>query len=175
LLKEGQSYFALLLLLISLLVIVASTLDTNPEATGQTTAAKKKDIFKVLLTVDGIDHNSGDIVTVVSVNGESKVKLFDDTKTYIKSVNATDGTVGFIEYAATFPNATVKAGDEYKACALLVKDSNLMCQTGNNSPALRPESIDLHIQEAEQPTTDTTTEAGDEDEVGDEGGGEGGR
>jgi hypothetical protein len=31
-------------------------LDTSPEATGQT-AAEKKDTFKVILTVDGVDHN----------------------------------------------------------------------------------------------------------------------
>jgi hypothetical protein len=151
LLTQEQSSPALLLLLISGLIIV-STLDTSPEATGQT-AAEKKDTFKVILTVDGVDHNSGDVVTVVSVNGESRVKLFDDTKTYIKSVNPDDGTVGFIEYVATFPNVTVNAGDEYKACALLVQSSQLFCQTGNNSPALRPEIVDLHMQEEQQPTT----------------------
>jgi hypothetical protein len=118
---------------------------------GQTDAAKtnkKQDIFKVLLTVDGINHNTGDIVTVVSVNGESKSKLFDDTKTYLTSVNPADGIgEGIIEYVATFPNITVNAGDEYTACALLVQASQLFCQTGNNSPALRPEIVDLHIQE----------------------------
>ena len=99
------------------------------------------------MTVQGLDHNSGDIVTIVSVNGESRVKLFDDTKTYIHSVNATDGTGGIIEYVATFPNMTVNVDDEYKVCALAIKDSNLVCQTGNDSPASRPEFIDLYIQE----------------------------
>ena len=42
---------------------------------------------------------------------------------------------------------TVKAGDEYIVCALIIKDSNLMCETGTNSPALRPEIIDLYIRE----------------------------
>jgi hypothetical protein len=118
---------------------------------GQTDAAKankKQDIFKVLLTVDGINHNTGDIVTVVSVNGESRSKLFDDAKTYLTSVNPAVGSgEGIIEYVATFPNITVNIGDEYKACALLVQGSQLFCQTGNNSPALRPEIVDLHIQE----------------------------
>jgi hypothetical protein len=115
---------------------------------GQTDAAKankKQDIFKVLLTVDGINHNTGDIVTVVSVNGESRSKLFDDAKTYLTSVNPAVGSgEGIIEYVATFPNITVNIGDEYKACALLVQGSQLFCQTGNNSPALRPEIVDLH-------------------------------
>jgi hypothetical protein len=47
---------------------------------------------------------------------------------------------------------TVNVGDEYKVCALAFKDSNLICQTGNNSPALRPEVIDLYLQQ-EKPTT----------------------
>jgi hypothetical protein len=130
-------------------ILVLNTISIEAVA-GQTDAAKankKQDIFKVLLTIDGINHNSGDIVTVVSVNGESKSKLFDDTKTYLTSVNTTDGSGEIIEYVATFPNITVNTGDEYKVCALLVQGSQLFCQTGNNSPALRPEIVDLHIQE----------------------------
>ena len=157
----GQSPSLILLLLISgLVIIVSSTLYTGYEAIGQqqtTPAAEKKDIFKVILTVDGLDQNSGDVATIVSVNGESRVKLFDDTKSYIQSINATDGSGGIIEYIATFPNATVKAGDEFKVCALLIKDSNLICETGNNARALRPEVIDLHIQEGQPTATEAAT------------------
>jgi hypothetical protein len=76
------------------------------------------------MTAQGLDHNSGDIVTIVSVNGESRVKLFDDS---LHSVNASDGTGGIIEYTATFPNMTVNVGDEYKVYALAIQDSNLIC------------------------------------------------
>jgi hypothetical protein len=84
----------------------------------------------------------------VTVNGESRIKLFDDTKTYINSVNAA-GEGGIVEYVATFPNMTVNNGDEYKVCALIIKDSNLICETGTNSPALRPEFEDLYVQDEE--------------------------
>jgi hypothetical protein len=50
-----------------------------------------------------------------------------------------------IEYVATFPNVTVDAGEEYKACVLPVKDLELICTTGNNSPASRPEFVDLSL------------------------------
>ena len=50
-----------------------------------------------------------------------------------------------IEYVATFPNVTVNAGDEYKVCALPVKTLELICTTGNNSPAHRPEFVDLSL------------------------------
>lgn len=60
---------------------------------------------------------------------------------------------GFIEYVSTFPNMTIKTGEQYKACALLIRDSNLICQTGNNSPALRPEIVDLYINQGDEATT----------------------
>ena len=113
------------------------------------------------MTVQGLDHNSGEIVAIVTVNGESRVKLFDDTKTYIHSMN-TNGTGGLIEYTATFPNMTVNVGDECKVCALAIKDSNLIRQTGNNSPALRPEFIDLYMQEQKPPTTSQAAILGEE-------------
>jgi hypothetical protein len=48
---------------------------------------------------------------------------------------------------------TIKTGEQYKACALLMRDSNLICQTGNNSPALRPEIVDLYIKQGDEATT----------------------
>jgi hypothetical protein len=152
--KRKQQRFTLAFLLLGF-IATTTVLNTISSTLAQTTTAKepseRKDIFKVLMTVQGLDRNSGDIVTIVSVNGGSRVKLFDDTNTYVGSINA-DGTGGIIEYAATFPNMTVNVGDEYKVCALALKDSNLICQTGNNSPALRPEVIDLYLQQ-EKPTT----------------------
>jgi hypothetical protein len=147
--------FTLALVSVSLVGLMATAiLNTIPNAFAQTSSSpetEKKDIFKVIMTVQGLDHNTGDVVTIVSINGESRVKLFDDSKTYIQSVKA-DGTGGIIEYVATFPNATVKNGEVYKVCALTIKDSNLMCETGTNSPALRPEFKDLYLQ-GEKPTT----------------------
>lgn len=139
---------------------------TNPNAFAQTTGSlepEKKDIFKVIMTVQGLDHNSGDIVTIVSVNGESRVKLFDDSRTYIQSTNAA-GTGGIVEYVATFPNMTVKNGDAYKACVLTINDSNLICETGTNSPALRPEFKDLYLQQEESSATPSSQAAKISDE-----------
>jgi hypothetical protein len=152
----------------SLLAFMAtSILNIGPNALAQgiptSETEKKKDIFKVIMTIQGLNHDSGDIITIVSVNEESRVKLFDDSKTYIHSVNASDGTGGIIEYVATFPNTTVGVGTEYKVCALTIKDSNLICQTGNNSPALRPEFIDLYLQE-ERPTASQAAMVSDEEE-----------
>jgi hypothetical protein len=146
--------------------VVATVILNAPNALAQTTgspATEKKDIFKVIMTVQGLNHNTGDVVTIVSVNGESRVKLFDDSKTYIQSINAA-GAGGIVEYVATFPNTTVKTGDVYKACALIIKDSNLICETGTNSPALRPEFKDLYLQEEGVPATTSSQAAKVSDE-----------
>ncbi|HEU4468929.1 MAG TPA: hypothetical protein VFR61_07850 [Nitrososphaeraceae archaeon] len=150
---------------ISLLGLLATAILNTPNTLAQTTTTPgtdKKGIFKVIMTVQGLDHNTGDVVTIVSVNGESRVKLFDDSKTYIHSIK-TDGTGGIIEYVATFPNMTVKNGDVYKAYVLTIKDSNLFCGTRTNSPALRPEFKDLYLQE-EKPTTASSQAAKVSDE-----------
>ena len=142
--------------------MATTVLNITHDALAQTTETEKKDIFKVIMTVQGLDRNTGDIVTIVSINGESRVKLFDDSKTYINSVNA-DGSDGLIEYVATFPpNMTVKSSDEYKVCALTIKDSNLICETGTNSPALRPEFKDLYIQEEKPATSQAAKISGEE-------------
>ena len=151
---KKKQRLTLTFLSISLLGLLAIAILNTPNTLAQTTSTpgtEKKDIFKVIMTVQGLDHNTGDVVTIVSVNGESRVKLFDDSKTYINSIK-TDGTGGIIEYVATFPNMTVKNGDVYKACVLTIKDSNLICETGTNSPALRPEFKDLYLQEEKSAT-----------------------
>ena len=125
--------------------VVSAASDAVAQAITSPETIKKKDIFKVIMTIQGLDHNSGDIVTIVSVNGDSRVKLFDDAKTYIQSVNASDGTGGIIEYVATFPNVTVTAGSEYKACVLTTRDIEPICETGTNSPASRPEFADVTL------------------------------
>jgi hypothetical protein len=124
----------------------------NTQVVGQAgVELVKQDVFKIIVTVSGLTKNSGDVITFVSVDGQSKAKLFDDEMSYLSSIDS-DG-LGFIEYISTFPNMTIKVGEQYKACALLIKDSNLICHTGNNSPALRPEIVDLDFNQDDRSTT----------------------
>ena len=127
------------------MIIAVSTLSNLSIVRAET--GKGADIFKVILSIFDIQPTTGDIVAIVSANGESKVKFFDTANI---AVNATQ-TGGIVEYVATFPNVNVNVGDEYKACALLLKDlnkDNLICKTGLNSPAKRAEYIDLSLADA---------------------------
>jgi uncharacterized membrane protein YgcG len=101
------------------------------------------------------------------------VKFFDTSNI---AVNATQ-TGGIVEYVATFPNVNVNVGDEYKACALLLKDlnkDNLICKTGLNSPAKRAEYIDLSLADAGGKAAETDAGGGGGGEAGGGGGGEAG-
>jgi hypothetical protein len=116
-----------------------------------------KDVFKVIMTLFGADKSKGDVVSIVTVNGgeASKVKFLDvDNLT-----NPGSNGRGIIEYVATFPNVTVTAGEQYKACVLSVKTVEPICTTGSNSPALRPEFVDISLN-----STSTLTENGPSDD-----------
>ncbi|CAN5294683.1 hypothetical protein BH18THE2_BH18THE2_25800 [soil metagenome] len=126
-----------------LTIITTTTIDPIQAETG-----KGEDIFKVIMTIFGIDRSKGDVIAIVTVNnGEaSRVKFLDAEAPYVVSTTNDTGTsAGLIEYTATFPNVTVNAGNEYKACVVPIKDLELTCKTGNNSPAARPEFVDMSL------------------------------
>jgi hypothetical protein len=161
------------LALAMLMVIAVSTSGAvSPiQAQAQGETGKGTDVFKVILSLFDITPTTGDVVAIVTVNGESKVKTFETSNI---AVNATTGG-GIQQYIATFPNVPVNVGDEYKACALLLADvsaDNLLCKTGFNSPAKRPEFIDLSLattgsEEAsaiEAPPAEEVEEEADEEE-----------
>lgn len=113
------------------------------------------DIFKVVLTIIGADKaETGDVVAIVTVNDHSKVKFFElknpnlisnpsNTSEPSSSTETTDEKI--IEYVATFPNVTVNSGDAYNACVLPLKSLKLVCSEGHNSPAKRPEFVDISL------------------------------
>jgi hypothetical protein len=151
---------------ITLISIATFTIKSTLAETG-----KGEDIFKVIMTIFGADKSKGDVVAIVTANnGEaSKVKFLDTEALLAASSNLTTLTPsttnpaagsGIIEYVATFPNVTVNAGDEYKACVLTTKDLELICTTGNNSPAHRPEFVDLSLNATSDIEQETTEEGG---------------
>ena len=179
-----KSRITILLLIGTILTsMVLSVVTTNPV---QAETGKGKDIFKVILTIFGIDKSRGDVVAIVAVNnGEASKVKFLDINAFLAPSNLTTlspSTINpaagsdIIEYVATFPNVTVDAGEEYKACVLPVKDLELTCKIGNNSPASRPEFVDLSLN-ATGGIEQVTIEEGDseDDAEGDDedGGGDG--
>jgi hypothetical protein len=156
------------LALVMLMVIAVST--SGAASPIQAETGKGTDVFKVILSLFDITPTTGDVVAIVTVNGESKVKTFETANI---AINATTGG-GIQQYIATFPNVNVNVGDEYKACALLLADvgaDNLICKTGFNSPAKRPEFIDLSLATGSEESSAieaTPPPAADEDSADEE-------
>lgn len=138
------------------IVSTALLTQTNISSYGET--GKGTDVFRVIMTVFGVENTKGDLIAIVSVNdGEASKVKFLETETFEPvSSNLTsmvltpspNSNVGILEYVATFPNVTVNSGVEYKACVMTTKNLELLCKTGLNSPASRPEFIDINLDEA---------------------------
>jgi hypothetical protein len=139
----------------AILTSIATTI--NQFAYAET--GKGKDVFKVIMTVFGADKSKGDVVSIVTVNGgeASKVKFLDVDTT---PPDPGSNEKGIIEYVATFPNVTVSAGEQYKACVLPVKTLEPICTAGSNSPALRAEFVDISLNAT---STLTENEPSDDD------------
>jgi hypothetical protein len=148
---------------------VVSGIIVNPvqAETGQGT-----DIFKVIMTIFGVDDSKGDVIAIVTAKDEAaRVKLFDALGPEVVPLNASEGGGHLIEYVATFPNLTINSGEGYKACISTVKDLELQCKTGNNSPASRPEFVDLSLNASGNDDADVDQVAATNEE--DSGNGEG--
>ena len=136
---------------------VSTTLLIETDVSLYAETGKGADVFKVILTVFGVENTKGDVVAIATVNnGEaSKVKFLETEGFRPVSSNITSLTMtpnpgssaGILEYVATFPNVTVDSGAEYKACVMTTKSLELLCKTGHNSPALRPEFVDINLDE----------------------------
>jgi hypothetical protein len=140
---------------IAIMITVVSQNTLIKSADAET--GKGADIFRVIMSVFGVENTKGDVIALVTVNnGESSKLKFLETEAFKPvSSNLTslvltpnpDSSAGIMEYVATFPNITVNAGDEYKACVMTTKGLELLCKTGHNSPASRPEFIDINLNE----------------------------
>jgi len=156
-----------------IILLIASTFYPNIVETVRAETGTANDIFKVILTIIGTNKaDTGDVVAVVTVNDHSRVKFFSVLNNVAANNSLSEGDTSnsssdstdqgkLIEYVATFPNVTVNIGDEYKACALPLKTLKIVCIEGNNSPAKRPEFVDLSLgstgSDKSQSSTDSFT------------------
>jgi len=159
----------LLMVLVIAVLLPAITVQSSQGETG-----KGKDIFRVILTIFGVDKSKGDVIAIVTANQMAKVKLFSAQASNVIPVNSSVGPAagGLIEYVATFPNVTVNSGDPYKACAILVNNlspNGMICASGNNSPASRPEFVDLSLNATGIKTREEAASTTEEDDTPDEG------
>jgi hypothetical protein len=132
-----------MLMMILMISMIVGGIANSVQAQKPSPASQPKDIFKVIVTLIGLNKTSGDIVSFVNVDGITQVKTFNAAK--LISMRGNNGT---LELLFTFPNATINTGAKFRACTMIVKDLLMSCEKGQNSPALRPEFVDTYLNSA---------------------------
>jgi hypothetical protein len=154
-----------IIIVIAIIITMSVQSSLHVGYTQTMSVKEREDVFKVIVTLFGVEPTTGNIVTFVTIDNMSNVKAFDAAKYYIpidttessnNTINATHGSSngiegsGIVELNLAFPNATsIKSGDEYRACSIVVKDLRMVCETGVNTPALRAENVDMHLDTAQ--------------------------
>jgi len=121
-------------------LLVATILVTNVSIFSMVRAetGEGKDVFKVIVTLFDITNSTKDIVTVVNVDDQTKIKLFNPE-------DPTNEGQDKVSYTFTFPNITVEDGDPYTVCTMSTENFKLECDEGKNSPLNRPEFVDIDV------------------------------
>lgn len=121
-------------------LLVATILVTNVSIFSRVGAetGEGKDVFKVIVTLFDITNSTKDIVTVVNVDDQTKIKLFNPE-------DPTNEGQDKVSYTFTFPNITVEDGDPYTVCTMSTENFKLECDEGKNSPLNRPEFVDIDV------------------------------
>jgi len=119
--------------LIALTTAIMTTTNDNINVDAQT----KENSFDVILTLFGVNKNTGDVITFSSSENITHFKIFDP---YEELAYGDTSEVLF-----NFNGTEVNAGDTFTTCILTIKDISVICKNGENSPAKRPEIVDINL------------------------------
>lgn len=117
----------------ALTTAITTTTNDNINVDAQT----RENSFDVILTLFGVNKNTGDVITFSSSENITHFKIFDpyDELTY--------GDTSEVSF--NFNGTEVNAGDTFTTCILTIKDISVICKNGENSPAKRPEIVDINL------------------------------
>ena len=126
--------------IITSLIVAMIFTNVSPSAKVSAESGVGKDVFRVVVSLFGITNSTKDIVTLVNVKDQAKIKLFNAENPETEGEDK-------VSYVITFPNLTVDDGEHYNVCTISVSDFKLNCKDGNNSPLNRPEFVDINASE----------------------------
>ena len=114
-------------IIIGLLVIAILVTNVSLFSRVRAESGVGKDVFKVIVTLFGITNSTTDVLTLVNVEDQTKIKLFNAEDPENQGQDK-------VSYTMTFPGIEVQDNDPYTACTMPVKNFKLECDKGNNSP-----------------------------------------
>jgi hypothetical protein len=92
----------------------------------------------VIVTLFGITNSTKDVLTLVNVHDQTKIKLFNPEDPENQGQDK-------VSYTLTFPGIEVEDGEPYTVCTMSTDNFKLNCDKGNNSPLNRPEFVDIDL------------------------------
>ena len=136
-LSLNSNYFTKCALVAALIISVVFT-NFSVFGSAKAESGAGNDVFKVVVSVFGISNSTKDVLTLVNVKDQTKIKLFNAEDPENQGQDK-------ISYTITFPGEEVQDSESYTVCTMTVKDLKLECQKGNNSPLNRPEFVDINV------------------------------
>jgi hypothetical protein len=140
----------LLTLFLLVLVTISATAVNINQAHAQR-GQNTEDPFVLIFSIGKVDNATGFIANWVTANDITRAALYNASEVDLLDANPKDG---FVDGAILLPNGTLHAGDEYKACYVVLKDANLTCYIGVNAPTNRAEFVSVLLppsKEQEKP------------------------
>jgi hypothetical protein len=129
--------FVMTILLSFALIALTTAIITPTNDNINVDAQTKENSFDVILTLFGVNKNTGDVITFSSSENITHFKIFDP---YEELAYGDTSEVLF-----NFNGTEVNAGDTFTTCILTIKDISVICKNGENSPAKRPEIVDINL------------------------------
>lgn len=133
----NRNYFRRLTLVVALIMSVGFT-TVSLFGSVNAESGEGNDVFKVVVSLFGITNSTKDVLTLVSVEDQTKIKLFNAEDPENRGQDK-------VSYTMTFPGVEVQDGDPYTVCTMTTDNFKLECDKGNNSPLNRPEFVDINV------------------------------
>lgn len=133
----NRNYFRRLTLVVALIMSVGFT-TVSLFGSVNAESGEGNDVFKVVVSLFGITNSTKDVLTLVSVEDQTKIKLFNPEDPENRGQDK-------VSYTMTFPGIEVQDGDPYAVCTMTTDNFKLKCDKGNNSPLDRPEFVDINV------------------------------
>lgn len=133
----NRNYFTGFTLVVALIMSVGFT-TVSLFGSVNAESGEGNDVFKVVVSLFGITNSTKDVLTLVSVGDQTKIKLFNAEDPENRGQDK-------VSYTMTFPGVEVQDGDPYTVCTMTTDNFKLECDKGNNSPLNRPEFVDVNV------------------------------
>lgn len=139
-LKQYKEIFVIACLLVTLIFATASTPNIVKPINAQPLDFTKN--LAVYMTIFGLNDTTGQILAFVKTHDMIKSALVNGSQLFATN----NKTPGIAEVNFVLQNLTLKAGEQYTGCVVVLKDTKMICVADFKAPYPRPQILDISIQ-----------------------------